>query len=237
MFAADLTKNLLKFGLCASLICLGLAPASLAYSPIDDHYLCDYPQDIQHYRYYRWAPEELPISVYISALPAIASSNPQANYRLWAQQAFAIWSQKVPEIKFAFVDQPQLAKITVKWVEHFPESESVWGKSIYPKPSKVAGGVAHHSEVHLALKAQRGTTLVPGQEPWFSQDELAAIAAHEVGHALGLPHSKDPDDLMTPYLFRLTANSHWGVSQRDQNTLKRLYHLPLDLKISPCNGF
>lgn len=234
----DSLHNLsLRYLFGAALLCLGLAPTALAYSPIDDHYLCDYPQDIKQYRYYRWSPAEFPIPVYIANPPALANSNPRAQYRLWAQNAFTSWTQKVPEIAFVFVDQPQAAKIKVSWVEHFPESESVWGKSLYPQPSQTTGGLKHSSEVHLALKAQQGSTFIAGQEPWFSEDELAAIATHEVGHALGLPHSKDPDDLMTPYLFRLTANSHWGISQRDQNTLRLLYHLPLDLKINPCNGY
>lgn len=222
--------------LCMSL-CIGLSPAVLAYSPIDDHYLCDYPQDIKQYRHYRWSPQEFPIPVYISAPPALASASQSAQYRSWVRAAFASWTQALPEITFVFVDKPSAAKIKVLWLEHFPESESVWGQSLAPQPSKVAGESSHSSELHVALKAQKGSSLVPDQEPWFSQAEFSAIAAHELGHALGLPHSKDPDDLMTPYLFRLTANSHWGISKRDQNTLRLLYDLPLDLKISPCNGY
>ncbi len=51
-----------------------------------------------------------------------------------------------------------------------------------------------------------------------SQVELTA--AHEMGHALGLPHSDDPRDVMYP------KNTAVALTSRDYRTLEALYALP-----------
>jgi hypothetical protein len=52
-------------------------------------------------------------------------------------------------------------------------------------------------------------------------DRVAAVAAHEMGHALGLGHSGDPDDLMFP-----SARRGPSLSPRDVAAVDRLYDLP-----------
>ena len=56
-------------------------------------------------------------------------------------------------------------------------------------------------------------------------DELAArqielTAAHEMGHALGLPHSDEPRDVMYP------TNTALQLSARDYKAMQALYRLP-----------
>ncbi len=46
------------------------------------------------------------------------------------------------------------------------------------------------------------------------------MALHEVGHALGLPHSDRPEDLMYPTTRRPE------LTPRDIATIQLLYHLP-----------
>ena len=49
---------------------------------------------------------------------------------------------------------------------------------------------------------------------------LLAVAVHETGHALGLPHSADSNDVMFP------ATRTGTLSERDRRTAQVLYQLP-----------
>lgn len=64
-------------------------------------------------------------------------------------------------------------------------------------------------------------------------NDLVQVAAHEIGHALGLWHSRDPEALMHP---NATYTGQRNVAQDDVWGIQRLYgniHLQVVLRLSP----
>lgn len=216
---------------CLSSLLVLSAPGQ-AQIAMDDHYLCDFPNTVQQYRYFRWYPEELPLRVYIPEPHHLLRSD--ILYTELVMQAFMHWQQKVPPFKFVRVAQPETAEIQIVWYEHFAEGESTWGRAMYPNPYQTPQGIRHRSQIHLALSPQKGTGMASTSQRFFSADELLMIATHEVGHALGLPHSRNRNDIMSPSVYRLVGKHPWQISSRDVATLIHLYTLPWNLEVSPC---
>lgn len=227
-----------KLFLLSSILCasLGFSVQPSQAAPSDD-YLCAWKVDLKFFKYYHWYAYEFPLRVYIPPVPeSLGAANPELYPRL-VQQAFMNWNTVLPLLKFVWIQEPRKAQIQVQWQEKFPESETTWGRATLPIPylsKEHKPRIRHKSVLYLALKAQDGTGLMPG-EAQFSADEFLAIATHEAGHALGLLHSNIPDDLMYHAMFAHFDGKR-EISQRDRASIERLYSLPEKLEISPCNG-
>lgn len=122
------------------------------------------------------------------------------------QAAFGEWTKAGVPVRFEFGGDSSDAEVTVKWriqfeIERTGQTDVTWDQN----------GLIQSAVVTLA-------TFDPKGRPMES-DDIRVVATHEVGHLLGLDHSKDSTDIMFP-----TAKVR-ELSDRDARTVMLLYQL------------
>ncbi len=129
--------------------------------------------------------------------------------------AFALWAAQTP-LTFTEVDDPNEADIIIRWAERehgdgdpFDGPGDVLAHASYPNPYQARQVILHFDD----------------DERWVdstTQDvDLLTVAAHEIGHNLGLDHSDDPRALMYPSY----TGPHRFLGQDDVAGAQSLYGL------------
>lgn len=153
----------------------------------------------------RWpAPMGRPLNVAMVEGEPASYSPRMANY---VRQAMRMWENANLELTFVPVSDTLEADIVVRWIARFPIDRTGQTDLTWDQYGRVQRAI-----ITLAIADGRGTPL-PGSA-------LLSVAVHEVGHALGLPHSGNSADVMFPEP-RITT-----LSPRDRKTAVVLYHLP-----------
>lgn len=154
----------------------------------------------------RW-PDRLvnPLRVWVQNGAALVDWSEERNSIV--RRAFTDWSETGLPISFTFVFDSASADVHVTWTDHF--SESISGKTLW----------AHNdnwwivdASIQLAVHHRDGAAL--------DFDATRAIALHEVGHLIGLDHTRDTTSIMTP---RVRVKE---LSSADRSTAFLLYSLP-----------
>jgi hypothetical protein len=164
----------------------------------------------------RWPdPQGVPLRVAI-----IEGGPPGYRSRMagYVKEAFGLWEGSGIGVRFTMVPDTSGFDILVRWIDHFDfdragQTDLTWDQ----------GGRVRKAVILLALRTNTGVVL--------PNSALLTVAVHEVGHALGLPHSPDSGDVMFP------ATQRGTLSDRDRRTAQVLYQLPTgpvrDLSITP----
>ena len=142
-----------------------------------------------------WIQPETPTSDFSVGFPDIV------------RDAFEEWTATGIPLVFTFVGDSSKADIHVTWIDRFDEQIS--GKTLW----------AHDEdwwivEANIVLAIHHR-----GGEP-LDSSAVRAIALHEVGHLIGLDHTSDTANIMTPKV-RVKE-----LSEADGATARLLYTLP-----------
>ena len=154
----------------------------------------------------RWRDRrDAPLRVWVQNARHIRDFDP--SFVGLVQKAFVDWSDTGIPVAFWFVRDSIHADVHVTWVDRFDDLIS--GKTLWSHDERwwiveanIQLAVHHHSGERLDGSAVR------------------AISLHEVGHLIGLDHTSDTSNIMTPKV-RVRE-----LSQADQATARLLYSLP-----------
>ncbi|MEZ0372205.1 MAG: matrixin family metalloprotease [Candidatus Sericytochromatia bacterium] len=228
---------MVKKGICVLVLAwLSLGPAFAdGKAP---HYLCaDKDRTLRKTLLWRWAPYEFPIKVYLPAPSADIAPEPAMQLRA-VMEAFSRWNQAWPYLRFRYVDKPYKDGIRITWFNHiFVGTEGRWGQAYPPVEFRgPRGRVLHGSEVQLSVRAHVGSAVGSVEPVLLSEHEVRDLAIHEIGHALGLNHSDDGNDVMGGgNVFLNSELNTRNISPRDVATVQFLYSLPYSTKKDFCN--
>ncbi|MBC7876983.1 MAG: matrixin family metalloprotease [Anaerolineales bacterium] len=137
--------------------------------------------------------------------------------------AFGLWANETP-LTFTEVSDPAQADILIGWAEgehgdgdSFDGPGDVLAHASYPNPYQDRQVFLHFDDA----------------ERWTNSEtqnvDLLTVAAHEIGHNLGLDHSSDPNALMYPSY----SEPHRFISDDDIAGVQSLYGLAAQPAESP----
>jgi len=170
----------LLFLLLLTILILPIAPAASEFN---------YPRILDH----PW--DHSPITVYIDNKSVPPHYSP--TYYTQVQKALNYWAEggngKLEYTPVFEIVDSEKADIRIRWVEDLQKDQGV--------PSGVAGDAIPYIVNGRFIRVD--ITLGVGFSQWgewvpYSDTAMLAIAKHELGHALGLNHSNDKQDIMYP---------------------------------------
>jgi len=146
-----------------------------------------------------------PITVWIQ--PATTLRDFWPDFKDRAREGFYTWAAAGVPLRFLFVDDSSQAEVHLVWVDRFNDQAA--GKTYWARDKNwwIVG-----ADIEIALHRPTGEA--------YDSQKIRTIAIHEVGHLIGLDHSPNPEDIMSPQVHVM------ALSNADVRTASLIYKLP-----------
>lgn len=169
----------------------------------------------------RWPDQCFPLNVYIApcAWYSMTESDKYA-YMNMAKEALRIWENvSQGKVSFRLVNALNDSQMNIEWRR--VDRKSLGNCSFnYDSESRL-----YSAEVSIGIS----DGILHRQ--YMDENEVFHTILHEIGHAIGLGHSSNTEDIMyTPHQYGII-----NLSQRDINSVRWLYSLPYGASVKSLN--
>lgn len=163
------------------------------------------------------------VSMYVEEMPR----NWQEQFGNVLPESTKYWEQKIPGLKFETAQKSDDSDFVVEWT-----SNNADGMLGYYSTNTAN----HYGKPVLAITLG---FFKDGKLQMLSAESAIAITKHELGHAVGVPHSQNPDDIMYPTMDdyeSLESLQADNVAQKDWRGASEKYQSLVDEKITPLDS-
>ena len=198
-------------------------PPSLANieDPADNNYFSQIAKT--PVKYLVWS--QFPVTIYVQQLKNYTDSAADKRYREWVtavKKAIAQWNVYLP---LKEISERELADIVVLRSQPQREIKLNPDTGLYDIPRAVTAETSYKFYMQQNPRAIAHKMKVEISSNYTGVSLLATVR-HELGHALGIwGHSKNKNDA----LYFSQVSDPPGISERDVNTLKKIYQQPTKL--------